>query len=385
MIKRVIIFGNHIQALGIIRIVKKLGCEVILCSNYKISVSRFSNAVDKFIFFNNYNEILNKIFFYKNDEKDTLLIPTNDRMVEFIRDNYEYLNTHFYLSVPTPEIITLCYNKKNTYLKAKELNIPIPHSLYPADEEDLRGMKHLIKYPVIVKPAVMYKLYKTTGRKNFKCNNEKELFDNYKKILKYISSDEVIVQEIIEGKTKVLFSYGSFFAKNISLGSFIANRIRQKPMDFGISTTFAKTVVNKDIQMLAENFLKGINYFGLSEIEFMYDEKTSEYKLLEINPRPWKWHSIANKLNINLFQMLINSLEGKENKIVVNNIENVGWVERLTDSYVVFVEILKGKLTFKDYLKTMKCSKEYACWSWHDPLPGIMYLLLLPYLYFKRY
>ena len=129
MIKRVIILGNHIQALGISRIVKKIGCEVVLCSNYKISVSRFSNSVDKFLFFRNYNEILNKIFFYKNDENDTLLIPTNDRMVEFIRDNYKYLNTHFYLSVPTPEIISLCYNKKNTYLKAKELNISIPNSL----------------------------------------------------------------------------------------------------------------------------------------------------------------------------------------------------------------------------------------------------------------
>ena len=385
MIKRVIILGNHIQALGISRIVKKIGCEVVLCSNYKISVSRFSNSVDKFLFFRNYNEILNKIFFYKNDENDTLLIPTNDRMVEFIRDNYKYLNTHFYLSVPTPEIISLCYNKKNTYLKAKELNISIPNSLYPANEDDLRGMKHLIKFPVIIKPAVMYKLYKETGRKNLKCANEKELFENYKKVLKYIPADEVIVQEIIEGGATVLFSYGSFFANNISFGSFIAHRIRQKPMDFGISTTFAKTVVNKDIQMLAEKFLKGINYFGLSEIEFMYDKKSNEYKLIEINPRSWKWHSIANKLNINLFQMLINSLEGKENKIVVNDIENIGWIEHLTDSYVVINEILKGKLTFKEYLKTMKCCKEYACWSWHDPLPGIIYFLLLPYLYFKRY
>ena len=83
--------------------------------------------------------------------------------------------------------------------------------------------------------------------------------------------------------------------------------------------------------------------------------------------------------------MLINSLEGKENKIVVNDIENIGWIEHLTDSYVVINEILKGKLTFKEYLKTMKCCKEYACWSWHDPLPGIIYFLLLPYLYFKRY
>ena len=354
-------------------------------SRYNISITRFSNTVTKFVLYKDDQDLYNKLCSLSKGDRNTVLIPTNDMLVEFIHDHFDQLNLLYYLSTAAPEVLEICSNKKNTYNKANELNVPIPFSMFPENEEEVKKLAQNISYPVIIKPAVMFRLYKATGEKVFKCLNEEELIINYKKILKYIPQEEIIIQEIIKGGTKVLFSYGSFFAQGISYGNFITKRIRQKPMDFGISTSFAKTVLNKEIQNLAENFLKGINYFGLSEIEFMYDERTKEFKLLEINPRTWKWHSIANQLNINLFEMLINYFEGKENKIINNNLENIGWVERLTDTYVVLTEILKGQMSLKEYFKTMRYKKEYACWSWKDPLPAIMYLLLLPYLYFKRY
>ncbi len=384
MIKQIAILGNHIQSLGICRIVGRLGYPVILYNSYKQSITRYSKYCSEFVLFSNHDDLLVKLGARESLDKTTLLIPTNDSLVDFIRDNYEFLNSRYFLSVASPDIIDFCSNKKNTYLKARELGIDIPKSYFPNNQEELLTFADELVYPVILKPAIMFTFFHSTGKKALKCNNHQELIDNYALMQKYIPANETIVQEVLRGGAKNLFSYGSFFANKISYANFVVNRIRQKPMDFGISTSFAKTVINQQIQVSAEKFLEGINYFGISEVEFMYDTEQQKYKLLEINPRSWKWHSIANRLDINIFQLLIDYIENKQLTIHINDKENIAWIERLTDTYVSISEIAKGHLSLKEYLATLRLKKESACLSIDDPLPALMYILLAPYLFYKR-
>lgn len=384
MIKSIFILGDHIQSLGISRIAYRLGYSVHLFNHASICLTHFSNTCQKFTKYSSENELLNILLSLKFPDKSTVLIPTNDKLVGFLSDNYIKLIDKYYLSIPSPEITNICYNKKYTYLKAKEIGIPIPDSFFPENLEELQRLISKIRFPVIIKPAIMYKFYKETGKKVYVCNDEKELVENYKRALNIIPQDEVIVQEMLKGGAKNLYSYCSFTADNKIFGSFIANRIRQKPMDFGIATTFAKTVINEKIEHYAEKFLKGIDYFGLSEVEFMYDEIINDYKLIEINPRTWKWHSISNKIGINLIKLLIDYLEEKQVNTFRNTKEGIVWIERLTDTYVAVKEIFKRRIKIREYFDTIDREKEYACWDSNDPLPAIAYLLFLPYLYFKR-
>jgi hypothetical protein len=70
---------------------------------------------------------------------------------------------------------------------------------------------------------------------------------------------------------------------------------------------------------------------------------------------------------------------------IVDHTQPVGWVERLTDWTVVAKEVLRGKMKVNDVCKTYRIQKENAVWQWTDPLPGIMYILMAPILYVKRY
>jgi predicted ATP-grasp superfamily ATP-dependent carboligase len=155
-------------------------------------------------------------------------------------------------------------------------------------------------------------------------------------------------------------------------------------MDFGISTTFAVSTVNEVIERTARRFLSGINYRGVSEVEFMYDPDDGAYKLIEVNPRTWKWHSITNKLGLNLIRMMVDSYSGNRIRQQENNKEGVGWIESITDTYVVVTELFKGNMTFNQYLQTIRREKEFACFDWHDPLPAFSYMLMLPYLFLTR-
>ena len=82
--------------------------------------------------------------------------------------------------------------------------------------------------------------------------------------------------------------------------------------------------------------------------------------------------------------MMVRYLENRPLPPKINDRPDVGWVERLTDTYVVLGELLAGRIRLGEYLRTMRLPKESAAWSWRDPLPAIMYVLLSPYLLIKR-
>ena len=384
MIDTVILLGNHIQGLGVARICHRVGLKVHLFNEDSLCVTRFSNTCSKFTRFDGDTDLLAKLLALGVPYQTALLMPTNDRFVGFMADHYEVLGRKYQLSIPSPEITDICFNKIKTYTVAKELGIPTPESHFPKSEADIRELGAQLDYPVIIKPAVMYKFYDKLKKKVFLCRNAHELAENYRLATQVIVPEEIIVQEFLPGGPTQLYSFGSFCDGNKVWGSFVANRIRQKPMDFGISTTFAKTVVNPRIDELATRFLTGIHYFGLSEVEFMYDEVSDDFKLIEINPRTWKWHSIANRIGINVVKMLIDYLNKEPLEEQHNRRTDIGWTERLTDTYVVLTEAMKGRMSYRTYRHTQELEKEFACFSWRDPLPGFMYIMMSPYLLFKR-
>lgn len=384
MIDTVILLGNHIQGLGVARICRRAGMKVHLFNEDPWCVTRFSHTCDKFIRFAGNTDLLDKLLTFDAQPKTVLLMPTNDRFVGFLADHYQILNHTFTLAIPSPEITDICFNKIKTYTQAKEMDIPIPESYFPSSEAEVQALGERLEYPVIIKPAVMYRFYSQLKKKVFLCRNAEELRENYHLATQVIAADEIIVQEFLPGGPTQLYSFGSFCDGQKVWGSFVANRIRQKPMDFGVSTTFAKTVIDPRISELATKFLTGIGYFGVSEVEFMYDEQLGDFKLIEINPRTWKWHTIANRIGINVVGMLLDFLNGKPLVEQHNQRANIGWTERLTDTYVVLTEAIKGRISFQDYRKTQALEKEFACFSWRDPLPGVMYIIMSPYLLFKR-
>ena len=382
-IKEVIILGNHIQALGIARMAAAVGRRVSLYNSHGASVARFSNTCNAFYLFRDKQHLL-ELLLERTGPRDAMLVATNDNLIGFMADHYELLSEKFFLSIPRPEVVQVCFNKRDTYLKAMELGIPIPESHFPDNREELAELAGRVAFPVILKPAIMYKFHSATGKKVFFCEDAEALKRNYEQILGIIPPDEVIVQQFLTGGAKHLYSFGSFFAEGQVYGSLVANRIRQKPMDFGISTSFAHTIIMPELEKVSEDFLRAIDYFGLSEVEFMYDEASGAYRFIEINPRAWKWHSIANKLDINLVGMMLDFLEGRPITKRRNERPNVAWIERLTDTFVAMNEIRKGRLSIREYFATLRMAKESAAWSLRDPLPAIIYILMAPYLFFKR-
>lgn len=196
--------------------------------------------------------------------------------------------------------------------------------------------------------------------------------------------ENVLIQEFLSGGPQYLYSYGTFAVNGVPRAAIMVNRIRQNPMDFGNSTTFAITCNIPEIKKIAEEILKLTGYFGLAEVEFMYDTKTATYKFIEVNTRAWKWHSISNQLGFGFLTEMIYYYNGTSVKLKLNFSKRVAWVERLTDYSIIAKETIKGNLDMRKAYNSYKIEKEYAVWSSKDKLPFFMYILMSPVLFFIR-
>jgi predicted ATP-grasp superfamily ATP-dependent carboligase len=310
-----------------------------------------------------------------------VIFPNSDETV-YILSKYKHVLEEFY-RIPTPgwEIIQNVYIKKNTYQLAEKNGIPIPVTYYPDSLEDLVELS--LNYPMVIKPSIRDNFYSKVKTKAFRINNKNELVKTYEYVCSVIKPSEVLVQELIPGGPNHLYSFCPFFKNGEVLTSITARRSRQHPMDFGHASTFAELVNIPEIQRIAEHFLSLINYYGIAEVEFMQDPRDGNYKLIEVNPRVWGWHTIAIASGVDLPYLLYQDTIGEEMDIRLP-INHMKWVRLITDVPTVLSEIIKGRMKVGDYLKSMKGKKEFAVFALDDPLPFLAEIAMIPYLWVKR-
>ena len=191
MVKRIIIFGGHIQALGLLRQAKRERMETILILRDRWSVARFSKCVDNFVVCEHSKDLLAELKQFENC--NTLLLPTDDEYIEFLQLNYEYLQSKFVLGIPKPDCIKIFSNKRRTYQFCEENDIPHPFSFYPSSLHEAAEIGKKINYPVIIKPAIMYSFHKRFGKKAILCMDSENLI----KVCNDINDANYPIQELI--------------------------------------------------------------------------------------------------------------------------------------------------------------------------------------------
>jgi predicted ATP-grasp superfamily ATP-dependent carboligase len=162
-----------------------------------------------------------------------------------------------------------------------------------------------------------------------------------------------------------------------------ARRRRQHPPVFGKATTFAETVDVPALEELSQRFLAAIDYYGLVELEYKWDERTGEYKLLDVNARNWGYHGLGRPAGVDFSYLLFADQIG-EPVPPVRARPGVSWIRLLTDLPTAAVELSGGRLDIGDYLRSLRRVDAEAVFSLRDPLPFVAEVAMVPYLYRKR-
>ena len=89
-------------------------------------------------------------------------------------------------------LVILYFNKISTYKLVKDINVSIAATFFPENENELETLP--VKYPCIIKPAVMYDFYKQVKKKVLVCSDLLELKENYKKLVVFTNSLKVSLE-----------------------------------------------------------------------------------------------------------------------------------------------------------------------------------------------
>lgn len=380
-----VVTGGDFQAIGVINSLGRKGIPVHVL-DHEASIGRFSRYCKRFSFAPNPSmeeKYLGFLIDYsKRLEPDKwVLFANNDLVVRLLSRHKKTLEKHFRIPTPDWESIKYVFNKKNTYQLAESLGITAPKTYYPRDVYDLDKLN--LSFPAVIKPTTRGVFFQKFRRKAFLIQNKQHLLQIYKKVCAVIHPSEVLIQEFIPSGPKHLYSFCPFFKQGEVVTRIMARRSRQHPMDFGRATTFAETVQTPELEDIGKKFLAKINYYGLAEVEFMFDIRDKKYKFLEVNARVWGWHTLAIGSGINMPYLLFQDMIGQPLQIP-SSWNDMKWVRLITDIPTVMNEIMKGRMTPSEYITSLKGKKQSAVFSLDDPLPFFLEFLMIPYLWAKR-
>jgi D-aspartate ligase len=379
-----VIGGDH-PGLGIVRSLGQRGIPVCVVDD-QLSVSYFSHYKSRFVQVKDLRDERKTVEAVlevgrRFGLRNWILFPTRDEtVVAFSRHRAELAE---FFRVPTPDWDTVkwAWNKKNTYDLARRLDIPCPQTFNPQNEDELEALGS--KLPLAIKPAVKENFFYATGAKAWRAQTMEELRQIYRKAARYISPQEILVQQIIPGDGSHQVSYCAFFCHGQAQGSLVARRTRQHPREFGRAATYVESIELPVIEELSQRFLQAIDYYGLVEVEFKLDPRDGEYKLLDVNARSWGFHSLGSAAGVDFSYMLYADQIGQP-IAPCRAKPGIGWLRLLTDVPTGISDILNKSITLGEYWASLRRTRVESVFCRRDPLPSIAEIVLLPYLLAKK-
>jgi D-aspartate ligase len=381
-----IIIGGEHPGLGIARSLGRRGIPICVIDDQH-SVSQFSKYIKRVVRVKDLRDELSTIESVievgrRYGLNGWILFPTRDETVAAFSRHRDRLAEYFRVTTGSWDSVQWCWDKKNTYERAAELGIPVPHTFNPRTEAELVSLYD--RLPLALKPAVKENFFYATGAKAWRAETPDQLNDLFRRAIRQIKPEEILIQEIIPGDGQRQYSYCAFFRDGKAHSTLVARRLRQHPREFGRAATYVETIEHPEIEELSERFLKAIDYYGLVEVEFKQDPRDGQFKLLDVNARTWGFHSIGDPAGVDFPYLLYADQLGIPVERCRAKAE-VGWLRMITDVPTALSDLCAGELKLSSYWSSLRRARSESVFCLRDPAPSVAEVVMLPYLVAKKY
>jgi D-aspartate ligase len=319
---------------------------------------------------------------HRHGLKGWVLFAGSDADMRFIAQNHSTLGAAFTLTTQPWDNIRFAYDKRRMNTRAAELGIARPLTRYPRNRDDLAETG--IPFPVILKPTIHETRNAFIDAKAWRADNQGMLAARYDEAKALVGAESIMIQEIIPGDGATQFSYAAVWDRGRPVGSLVAQRRRQYPINFGFTSTLVETVERPEVEAAATRFLASLDFSGLVEIEFKYDARDDSYKILDVNGRAWTWMALGAAAGID-FPALQYGLAVGESIAPTTAQIGARWLYFTRDCAASVAEMLAGRLSPIAYLQSLRHSAASAVFAWDDPLPAALDLPLSAVRIIARY
>jgi D-aspartate ligase len=376
-----VVIGGDYQGLAIARSLGRRGIDVVVIDDER-SVSRYSRYVIASLRVPDLRDegaaVATLLDLGQRHALDGWVVfPTREETVAALSRHRERLLTQYRIPTPRWDVVKWAWDKRNTYSLAAELGIDVPRTWTLRSPEQLRSVEG--EPPFVVKPAIKEHFFYATKCKAWRADTHEELKTRFLAATDLIGASEVVVQELIPGSGETQMAYCAFFKDGRAAARMVVRRLRQHPPEFGRASTFVETVEYPALEEPSERFLRSIDYYGLVELEYKHDERDGRTKLLDVNARTWGYHGLGQRAGVDFPSHLYADQLGLPAPDEGRARAGVAWIRLATDVPTAALELARGRLDWRAYIRSLRASNVESVFSRDDPLPGLAELALLPY------
>jgi len=371
----VVVLGMSPTGLYAVREIGQAGVSVYVADSERLTAgySRYLAASGGWIIAGDEQQLLKRLLEQsKTEKRPGVLIPTSDKYIEFVvrhaeqlADGYRfqksYMDGSYERIVDKGQFARLC----------AEHQIPHPQTLTLKSAE-LPQAESGLRFPCILKPTLIHLVRDyMAGKKVLIVRNREEFFRHVQAVA-HIDA-EWMVQEVVPGPESRITLFGGYFDRSGKLAqAFTCRKLRQYPPGFG-SASLIRSEMLDETRAISEQFLQAIGFQGIAGTEFKYDERDQQLKMIEINPRPTLWFGCSHAAGKRIALSAVADIIGE--KSLADNPQTAGveWRYLGKDLATRVYYSFSGKrfVLPPENLSVYghRSSRDWAVFSWHDPLP----------------
>ncbi len=160
------------------------------------------------------------------------------------------------------------------------------------------------------------------------------------------------------------------------IAGFNIQKLVQEPEGYGTGC-IVQSVDRPELFKPTIRLLQELRYTGIAEVEYKWDAVTGEYKLIEINPRPWDQHRLGKACGTDLVLLAYCEHAGMELPKVQKRSVSEKWIAEDVFLATSLRLLWRRDPRLRFLFNSARGQRTYAIWSAKDPVPFFGYFLLL--------
>jgi D-aspartate ligase len=182
----------------------------------------------------------------------------------------------------------------------------------------------------------------------------------------------ILLQEYIPGPVHNQYLLDGFVDRRGRVCALMARRkLRMSPPVLG-NTSFCETVGLNEVQRAVDALrmiLEWVHYRGIFNAEFKYDDRDDQFKIIELNARPWWFVEFATRCGMNVCHMAYRDALD----LPVQTVSSYATGRRCAYLLPDFAALCKSKPGMNGligWLRTLRGTQDLL-YNWADPKPGV--------------
>lgn len=295
--------------LNVVRSLGEHGVPVTVISEYADPPSAASRHCREFVHLPGYTQAPERLFEVLQRMRERqgtapVVFPSADPDLTALNQLQQRLRDVVRSTLAPAELVSVLSDKRLFNDLALRVRLPVPRTYTPATMDDVAEVARAAEYPLIVKPShpVAWKhpdIPRDIARAKAILIEES---DELLRICNIVAPHglELLIQEYIPGGDEEHYDVHAYIDRTgRPQATYAGRKWRIYPPHAG-SGCFVESMHIPELEDLALDILRKVDYRGIANINFKRHNRTGAYKLLEINPRVSQWNILAARSGVNL-------------------------------------------------------------------------------------